>query len=137
MTEKVFIDTNILVYSIDRDETVKRKRARELLKSLGKGSLVFLSTQVLQEFYVAATRKLGMDPLLAKDMLREWRRFNVVTVTPEIIEEAVDISILNQLSFWDGAVLAAARASGCEVVYTEDLNDGQLIGGIRMINPFR
>jgi predicted nucleic acid-binding protein len=137
MTEKVFIDTNILVYSIDRDETVKRKRARELLKSLGKGSLVFLSTQVLQEFYVAATRKLGMDPLLAKDMLREWRRFNVVTVTPEIIEEAVDISILNRLSFWDGAVLAAARASGCEVVYTEDLNDGQLIGGIRMINPFR
>jgi len=137
MIGKVFIDTNVLVYSIDHDEPVKRRRARELLRKSGREGAPFVSTQVLQEFYVAATRKLGMDPLLAKELMRGWRRFNVVTVTPEIVDEAIDISILNRLSYWDAAVIAAARTAGCTAVYSEDMNDGQSIGGVKIVNPFK
>lgn len=136
MAEKVFLDTNVLVYSIDRDDAFRRKKARELLRRLEKTASVFISTQVLQEFYVAATRKLGMDALLAKEVVRGWRRFNVITITPEIIDEAIDVSVLNRISFWDAAIAAAGRAAGCKVIYTEDFNPGQMIAGIKMVNPF-
>lgn len=70
MRDKVCLDTNILVYSVDLHEAARKKKVRELLKRLNKSAEVFISTQVLQEFYVAATRKLGMDPLLAKEIVR-------------------------------------------------------------------
>ncbi|HSV97778.1 MAG TPA: PIN domain-containing protein [Spirochaetota bacterium] len=136
MKNKVFLDTNVLVYSIDSDARKKRDVARTLLGNVFKEGNGFLSTQVLQEFFVAATRKLGMEPLEAKELIRAWGRYNVITVTREIIEEAVDISILNRLSYWDGAIIASARAAGCGVLYTEDLSHEQVIGGVRIENPF-
>jgi predicted nucleic acid-binding protein len=137
MAEKVFVDTNILVYAIERSDAQRKKKARDLLKRLEQSASIFVSTQVLQEFYVAATRKLGMDQLLAKEITREWRRFNVVAITEDTIDEATDISILNKLSFWDALIVTAARIARCKILYSEDFNSGQIITGVKFVNPFK
>lgn len=96
-----------------------------------------ISTQVLQEFYSAATRKLGIEPLTAKQHIRDFRIFDIVQVTPSIIEDGIDCSILNQISFWDGLILSSAATAGCAEALSEDLSDGQTICGVKIRNPFR
>lgn len=93
------------------------------------------STQVMQEFFVAATRKLGVPPLAAKGVLKTFSVFEIVQVSAPLIHEAIDCSILNQLSFWHSLVLAAAASAGCATVYSEDLNPGQTIPGVAVRNP--
>ncbi len=133
---KVFLDTNLLVYSMDRHDPGKQARCRELLKTVSVGDLRgVISTQVMQEFHVAATRKLGVDPLTAKDIMNAFSRFEVVVVTPDIINSAIDCSILNRLSFWDALIVAAAESSLCDRLWTEDLNSGQVIRGVTVENP--
>jgi predicted nucleic acid-binding protein len=95
-----------------------------------------ISTQVMQEFYVAATRKLGVPPLAAKGVLKTFSVFDTVQVSPAIIQDAVDCSILNQLSFWDSLILAAAASAGCSTVLSEDMNPGQVVLGVKVQNPF-
>jgi predicted nucleic acid-binding protein len=133
---KVFLDTNILVYSMDRADPTKQKKCREWVRSLISDSNGVVSTQVLQEFYVASTSKLGADPLIIKDILRSFERFETVLVTPGLIREAVDCSIINQLSFWDSLIVVSAESAECEIVLTEDLNPGQIIRGVRIESPF-
>ena len=134
---KVFLDTNILVYSLDQSNAGKRKRCRGLIKSLtGKNSGV-ISTHVMQEFYVASTSKLGADPLLIKDILRSLERFETVVVTPMLIKEAIDCAIINRLSFWDALIVVSAESANCETLWTEDLNDGQIIRGVCIENPLK
>ena len=87
---KIFIDTNILVYSLDQYNPKKQKECRRLLKSVTDDFHGVISTQVMQEFYVASTLKLGADPLIVKDILRSFERFETVVVTPELIREAID-----------------------------------------------
>ena len=94
-----------------------------------------VSTQVLQEFFVSATRKLSMPPLAAKAVLKTFSIFETVQVSPALIEDAIDCSILNELSFWDALILTAAAAAGCGTVYSEDLNAGQTILGVTVQNP--
>lgn len=96
-----------------------------------------ISTQVLQEFFSAATRKLGISPLQARQHLSDFRVFDIVQVTPHIIEEGVNRSILNSLSFWHGLIEASASAAKCTELLTEDLADGQIREGISIKNPFR
>jgi predicted nucleic acid-binding protein len=132
---KVFLDTNILVYCLDRSETGKRKKCRNLLKSLTGEHKGVLSTQVMQELYVAATAKLGADPLLVKDILRSLERFETVTVSPALIKEAIDCAIINRLSFWDALIIVSAESARCEVLWSEDLNHGQIVRGVRIENP--
>lgn len=132
---KVFIDTNILVYALDAFDPVKQHRCRELLRGLNAEIRGVVSTQVMQEFYVTATRKLGADPLLVKHLLNAFERFDTVVITPEIIKEAVDCGILNRLSLWDALIVAAAESACCERIWTEDLNAGQIIRGVRVVNP--
>jgi len=132
---KVFLDTNILLYSVDKKEPTKRENARQCLASL-KGEIAgVISTQVLQEFYVIATKKLGGDPVTTKELLQYFQKFEVVTVTPPMIEQAVDCSVLSQLSFWDALIVTAAEQAKCEMIWTEDLNAGQVIRGVRVENP--
>jgi len=134
---KVFLDTNILVYSLDQSDTGKRGKCRRLLKSLIGESSGVISTQVMQEFFVAATTKLGADPLLVKDILRSLERFETVVVSPMLIKEAIDCAIINQLSFWDALIVVAAESARCEILWTEDLNHGQVIRGVRIENPLK
>ncbi|MBW1800985.1 MAG: PIN domain-containing protein [Deltaproteobacteria bacterium] len=134
---KVFVDTNIFVYSLDQSEPGKREKCRELLKFLALERNGVISTQVMQEFYVASTGKLGADPLVIKDILRTFERFETVVITPVLIREAVDCAVINRLSFWDALIIVAAESAHCEILWTEDLNHGQIIRGVRVENPFR
>ena len=134
---KVFLNTNILVYSLDQADAVKMAKCRGLIRSLTAESRGVISTQVMQEFYVAATSKLGADPLLTKDILRSLERFETVVVSPTLIKDAIDCSIINRLSFWDALIVVSAESAQCEILWTEDLNHGQIIRGVRIENPLK
>ena len=132
---KAFLDANILVYAQDRDSPAKRRRSREVIAALAEAATGVISTQVLQEFYVATTRKLGVAPLAAKGVMQTFKVFEIVQTSPDLIEQAIDCSVLNGVSFWDALIVVAAAASGCTIVYSEDLNPGQTIQGVRIENP--
>ena len=132
---KVFVDTNILVYAADMSDAKKRKSARDALRRLGKDSSGVISTQILQEFYVVLTRKLGVEPLVAKGIIRSYENFEVVLIDPPLIKEAIDCSVLNKISFWDALVVVSAESANCERIWTEDLSPGQTINGIYLENP--
>jgi predicted nucleic acid-binding protein len=136
MPGKIFLDSNLLVYAQDKAAAKKQKRSREVIAELGVSGDGVISTQVMQEFYVAATRKLGIDALAAKNVLKTFSIFETIQITPELIQDAIDCSILNVLSFWDALVVAAAAAAHCTTVYSEDLNSGQTILGVTIANPF-
>ena len=133
---KIFFDTNILVYSLDNFDKNKQNISRNLIKKVAIDSLGVISTQVLQEFYVTATKKLIIEPLVVKDIIRSFEHFEVTTVNVNIIKEAIDCSIINRLSFWDSLIVVTAEFSNCEYLYSEDLNNGQIIRGVKIINPF-
>jgi predicted nucleic acid-binding protein len=135
MPGKAFVDANILVYAQDADAPRKRRLCRELITRLAASGDGVISTQVMQEFFVAATRKLGVAPLAAKGILKTFTVFEIVQVTPALIHDAIDCAILNQLAFWDALILAAAAAAGCATVYSEDLNAGQTVLGVTIQNP--
>ena len=135
MPGRVFIDSNVLAYAQDAGSPAKQRASREVISALAGSGDGVISTQVLQEFYVTATRKLGVPPLVAKGVLKTLAVFEIVQVSPMLIQEAVDCSILNQLSFWDSLILAAAAAAGCSTVYSDDLNPGQSILGVTVKNP--
>jgi len=132
---KVFMDTNILVYSMDGSNLLKQQTCRRLLREAATQNTGVISTQVMQEFYVAATSKLRADPLIVKDILRSFERFEIVVVLPSLIKEAIDCSIIQRLSFWDALIIVAAESANCETLLTEDLNNGQVIRGVRIENP--
>lgn len=136
MPGRVFLDVNILVYAQDVGAPDKQRRSREVIAELAESGDGVISTQVMQEFFVAATRKIGVPPLVAKGVLKTFAVFEIVQVSPALIHEAVDCSILNQLSFWDSLILAAAASAACATVYSEDLNPGQSILGVKVHNPF-
>lgn len=133
---KIFIDTNILVYSLDKHDPEKQRKARECLRKAALDYSGVISTQVLQEFYVTATRKLGIEPLLAKEIVNSFCNFETVLLTTEMLKDAIDCSILQKISFWDSLIIIASEKSLCEIVWTEDLNHGQVIKGVKMVNPF-
>ena len=134
----VFFDTNILLYSISRNpaESAKRSIAIELLdRSDGA-----LSVQVLGEFYTQATRVTRSDPLphdLAAGFISKWSRFPVQDLTLSIVNAALEIRAAHGFSYWDCAIIAAARALGCRELYTEDMSHGREIEGVLIVNPFR
>jgi predicted nucleic acid-binding protein len=136
MSEKIFFDTNILVHALDNGDGKKRKRARQILREAGESNCGVLSTQVLQEFYVVTTKKIGLDPLAAKEIIRHFQNFETVVITTQLIAEAIDCSVLNRISFWDSLIVVAAESALCGAILSEDLSDGQIIRGVRIKNPF-
>jgi len=133
-----FLDTNILLYSISRDpsEASKRDRAIDLLEREDGA----LSVQVLQEFYVQATRPTRSDPLphdIAAGLIATWMRFRVQEITLSILTGALEIKTAHGFSYWDSAIIAAARALGCRELYTEDMAHGREVEGVAIINPLR
>jgi predicted nucleic acid-binding protein len=133
-----FLDTNILLYSISRDrrETAKRDAALALLDQTDNA----LSVQVLQEFYVQATRTTRQDALpheLAVDLMRTWLRFPIQEITLPVMSHALDIKAAFGLSYWDAAIVAAASSLGCSELMSEDMSHGIEITGVTVVNPFR
>lgn len=133
-----FIDTNILLYSISRDRAEARKR--DIAIALLDADDITLSVQVLQEFYVQATRATRADALaheIAVGLVRTWLRFKVQEITLPVMMSALDIKALYGLSYWDAAIVASARALGCRELLSEDMSHGREIEGITINNPFR
>ena len=133
-----FVDTNVLLYAVSTlpEDANKRRRARELLREPN----LAVSVQVFQEFYHQATRPTRSGRLSDGDaisFLGTLLKFPVQDVTLALFRDAVAMSRRYQLSYWDGAILAAARAAGCDVVYSEDLSTEQDYDGLRVIDPFR
>jgi predicted nucleic acid-binding protein len=138
MSGRTFLDSNVLVYSVDESpaEKAKHERAVELL-SVQPESLV-VSTQVLQEFYVVTTRKLK-SPLSEERAARAMRgiaKLDVVGIDAPLVLAAVETSRTVQISLWDALIVEAASRVGCERILSEDLNAGQVIRGVRIENPF-
>lgn len=133
-----FIDTNVLLYAISRDpeERDKAKRANDILAARD----LAVSVQVLQEFYVQATRMSRPDPITheqAVDLVEAFMRFPVAPITAELMLASFATCRRFRITYWDAAVLEASRALGCDVVLSEDLSDGEDYAGVRVENPFR
>jgi predicted nucleic acid-binding protein len=133
-----FLDTNILLYSIGANpaDAIKRERAIALL-ARDDGAL---SVQVLQEFYVRATRPTRSHPLShesAVGLVSAWTRFKIQEITLSILTGALEIKAAHGFSYWDSLIIAAARALGCRILYSEDMSHGRQVEGITIINPFR
>jgi predicted nucleic acid-binding protein len=133
-----FLDTNVLLYSISSDPAEARKRA--VATSLLDADDIALSVQVLQEFYVQATRATRADALphdLATALIRTWLRFRIQETTLAVALGALEIKAAFQLAYWDAAIIAAARAAGCRQLLSEDMTHGREVEGVLIVNPFR
>ncbi len=132
-----FVDTNVLLYSISTapDEAAKRARAISIIE----GGDLTLSVQVLQEFYVQATRATRserIEPELALGLVQAWSRFEVVEGTLALMLRAAEMSQRHRIGYWDAAIVATASEAGCDQLLTEDLQHGQVIDGVRIVDPF-
>jgi predicted nucleic acid-binding protein len=136
MGDRAFYDTNVLAYAHDGSSPAKQSRAQELVKRGLRDRAMALSTQVFSEYYVVATRKLGISPVEVVRELHLLSRAEVVEPTLAMVFETIALAETNQLAFWDALIVCAAAAARCDVLYTEDLNHGQVIGGVRVENPF-
>ena len=131
-----FIDTNILIYAEASDEPAKRQAALALLKQRYESASGVLSTQVLQEYCNVALKKLKRPAAHVRAQLDLYEQFEIVQVTPAIIRAGLDLHLTRSVSFYDAIVLASAQTAGCNELFSEDLNTGEMIGGVRIINPF-
>jgi predicted nucleic acid-binding protein len=137
MSDIVFVDTNILIYAHDSDAGSKRERAMQSLRILWESGAGRISVQVLQEFYVNATRKLA-KPLtrsVAREVVSSYGAWVREATTPGTVLRATDIADMAQISFWDALIFASAEQASATQLYSEDLNGGQSIIGIKIINP--
>ncbi|OJX19563.1 MAG: hypothetical protein BGO82_07505 [Devosia sp. 67-54] len=136
MSSEVMIDTNIIAYAASRaaEDARKAAHARDLIKKLDFA----ISGQILQEFYVTVTRKMRVR--LSHEEALDWldllNELPCVGIDPSLVRRGAVIAETNRISYWDGAVIAAAERSGASILYTEDLNHNQLYGAVRVLNPF-
>jgi predicted nucleic acid-binding protein len=135
MSGKAFFDTNILLY-IHGVDARKKTRAAALFDEEMQSVNILLSTQVIQEFYAAGSRKLGIPRSQLREATLALLGLPIVVVTPVHIARAIESEQLYTISFWDALILAAAESGGAEVLYTEDLNHGQKYGTVLVQNPF-
>ncbi len=139
MSDKVFFDTNVLVYAFDQSEPEKSVIARQLIAEFGADGNLVLSTQVLQEFYVVMTKKVGKIMLTmeqAEDIVNDFAEFPLVQVDRLMISLAMKRHQSKTFSFWDSLIVEAALKSGCSQLLSEDMQDGLLIDSMTIRNPF-
>jgi len=134
----MFVDTNVLVYARDARDEAKQQAAREWMRLLWRSRAGRVSTQVLQEFYVTATRKLDsqLGPAVARADVETLTGWNPLSIDPSLFQAAWDIEDRFGFSFWDSLVVAAALRTGCTYLLTEDLQDGQVLDGLTVVDPF-
>ena len=130
------LDTNILVYADSGDEPAKQERAISLIASLRRTGEAVLSTQVLQEYVNVAVRKLRLPHGLIRERIAFYRRLELVITSPDLISQALDLHALRGTSFYDALIVSAAAVSGCQRVLSEVLQDGAILSGVRIENPF-
>ena len=136
MSDRSFFDTNILVYADDDDSPTKQQVARDLWRKHRRAGTGVVSLQVLQEYFVTATRKLKFDSRKARRKVEILSEFDVATPQVADIIAAIDLHQLHGFSFWDALILRSAQQAGCSVLLSEDFQDGREIDGVRVLNPF-
>src|SRR5262249_26834879 len=135
MSVRSFFDTNVLIYADDKSSPAKQRHALELLAMHRRDGTGVVSMQVLQEYFVTATRKLGVDARVARRKIELLAEFDVAAPDVSDILGAIDLHRLHGFSFWDSLILRSAKQSGCKVLFTEDLQTRE-IDGVRVVNPF-
>lgn len=137
MGDKAFIDTNILVYTVDGRFPEKRQIALELLAHLQANHRLVISTQVLQEFYNVTAYKLKLNPVDMQNMVTKFSQLPTVLTDISLIEQGIQASIHHKLRLWDALMIVAGVRADCKIMYSEDLTHGQIIQGVRILNPFK
>jgi predicted nucleic acid-binding protein len=137
MKERSFIDTNILIYTDDSAFPEKQTIAIQLLEHGWNSGNIVLSTQVLQEYFVASTRKLGVPPETAQRKIELLAHLDIVSIEHTDIVQAIEIHRLYSFSFWDSLIIRMAQKTHCTILYSEDMQHGQKIGEVSVTNPFR
>ena len=137
MSGREFLDTNVLIYAHDARSPSKRDRARELIRRLMRERRGVLSLQVLQEFFAAATRKLGMSSEDAGRRVVQYSRFDVVTLGAADLVAAIDLHRLHHLSIWDALIVRAALNGACAMLHTEDMQSGCVVESLTLRDPFQ
>ena len=133
---RTFFDTNVLVYTDGQTNPAKLKRALELLNEHKQSASGVLSLQILQEYFVTVTRKYGVAPADARRKVELFAALDVVEPALADVLAATDLHRLRRLSYWDALVIQCAKRSGCQQVLSEDMQHGQVIDGVRIVNPF-
>jgi predicted nucleic acid-binding protein len=138
MPDKVFFDTNVLVYAHDAASLEKKEKSRSLLFQSMRDNSGVLSPQVLSEFYVTVTQKMKkpISPNQAKLEVELLSAMATVDLDAALVLEAIDLKIRYQISYWDALIIAAANRAGCKTLYSEDLSAGQVYGAVTVQNPF-
>jgi len=136
MTVRSFFDTIVLVYTDDRSAPAKQRRALDLMAEHRVAGTGVVSVQVLQEYFVAATRKLRVDPAVARRKVELLAEFQVAVPEVDDVLAAIDLHRLHGFSFWDALTLQTAKRGGCRQVFTEDLQSTREIDGLLITNPF-
>jgi predicted nucleic acid-binding protein len=129
------IDAHILVYADDAFDPRKQQLAIDLLVDLRARQEAVLSTQVLQEYFITATRKLGLEALIARQRVTQFGRFELIQPTLDMLLAAMDLQQNHSLSFWDALIVQTASAARCRVLYSEDMQAGARIGDVLIVNP--
>jgi predicted nucleic acid-binding protein len=135
----IFLDTNILVYAYDIEEEEKHQKAKEILIDCWDNHSGAISTQVLQEFCVTVTRKLPkkLPTHEAREIIKDFLPWSIYRIEPANVVAASELGEKYGYSFWDSLIIIAAQNTGAEILYSEDLQDGQQLNGLRIVNPFR
>jgi predicted nucleic acid-binding protein len=135
----IFLDTNILVYAYDIEEETKHQKAKEILIDCWDNHSGTISTQVLQEFYVTVTRKLSkkLPAHEARAIIKDFLPWPIYQIEPANVVAASELGEKYGYSFWDSLIITAAQNTDAEILYSEDLQDGQQLNGLRIVNPFR
>jgi predicted nucleic acid-binding protein len=133
---RTFFDTNVLVYTDDASAPAKQKRALDILDEHTRSGTGVVSLQVLQEYFVTSTKKSGLDAATARSKVELFAEFDVAEPGVTDILAAIDLHRLYSLSFWDALVVRMAKQTGCRVLLSEDMQHGQVIDGVRIVNPF-
>ncbi|MCC7202357.1 MAG: PIN domain-containing protein [Nitrospirae bacterium] len=139
MSDRLFFDTNILVYAFDKSDTEKHNISARLIKTAFENRNGHISTQVLQEFFVVTTQKIEKTLTIneARDIINDFPVWTVVDTNLQVILQAIEVMKEYHLSFRDSLIVCTAKVAGCNIIYTEDLSHQQIIGNTRIINPYR
>jgi len=137
MSARSFFDSNVLIYTDDRAAPAKQRRALELVAEHRREGTGVVSLQVLQEYFVTVTRKLRVEPQVARRKVELLAEFDVAALGLPDILAAIDLHRLHQFSFWDALILRAAMQTGCAVLFSEDMQQAREVDGVRIVNPFR
>ena len=136
MSGREFIDTNVLIYADDDRNPEKRRQARDLIRRLMVSRRGVVSLQVLQEFFAAATRKIGLSSDHARRRVVVYSRFDVVTFAPADLLAAIDLHRIHRFSIWDSLIVRAALNANCATLHSEDMSPGHRIESLAISNPF-